>query len=174
MQTLHQCDAAPQNRSVCSTDWMTLIQGRNDTAVSFSSHARPAEILSRSPSPQQMTTPRRKHECCLALLTHWNTCERGFSARIRLTCVSELEQDNDEVFWGNTRTGLFKSYYDLGFSLSWLSFSLLFKRLVVLPSVTTSLSVSCYKACWKGTAYSEKQHRQKKNPFNYDLYIKYK
>lgn len=40
LQTLHQRDAAPQNCSVCGTDSVTLLQGRNDTAVSVSSRAR--------------------------------------------------------------------------------------------------------------------------------------
>lgn len=40
LQTLHQCDAAPQNCSVCGRASATLLQGRSDTAVTFSSRAR--------------------------------------------------------------------------------------------------------------------------------------
>lgn len=49
MQSLQQCDAVPQkNCSLCSTGWMTLLQGRSDTAVSFPCEARATKILPAS------------------------------------------------------------------------------------------------------------------------------
>lgn len=84
MQTLHQCDAAPQNCSVCSRDSVTLLQGRSDTAVSFSSHARTTKTDSAAVWPEG-ALPREQHGA-MGLARQPGTLSSGFC----LKCNSQL------------------------------------------------------------------------------------
>lgn len=87
LQTLHQCDAAPQNCSVCGRDSVTLLQGRNDTAVSFSSRAR---ACPEPPSPRRTrdlakTLPRAGVCLCIFLMQ-----QLGWSWTVMLATLGEF------------------------------------------------------------------------------------
>lgn len=87
LQTLHQCDAAPQNCSVCGRDSVTLLQGRNDTAVSFSSRAR---ACPEPPSPRRTrdltkTLPRAGVCFCIFFMQ-----QLGWSWTVMLASLGEF------------------------------------------------------------------------------------